>query len=39
MNALLIQFMKEYVSSLINILVEAGKTSLTTEEDSYSMVK
>lgn len=31
MNALLIQFMKEYVSSLINILVDAGKTTLTTE--------
>lgn len=39
MNALLIHFMKEYVSSLINLLVEAGRASLTMEDGQYSIVK
>jgi hypothetical protein len=39
MNALLIHFMKEYVSSLINLLVEAGRASLTIEDGKYSIVK
>ena len=34
MNALLIQIMREYVSQLINLLVEAGNVTLTSPENA-----
>jgi len=38
-NALLIQFMKDYVSKLIKLLIDAGKTTLSFSEGQYAIEK